>query len=94
MLSTGTGKWPKLHQKKAMFFAFCRVKPPFGKLVEVWRALSCDHPLCDITPKCHSQSPGFSFGKTVIVLSYSAFIPQNLYFWNFQVWKTTLIWFY
>ena len=47
--------------------------------------LSCDDPLCHIfVAECHSQTPGFSV-EEMIVLSYPAFIPQNLSFWDFPV---------
>ena len=32
-------------------------KPPFRKLIEVWRALSCDHRLCEIIPIYHYNCP-------------------------------------
>ena len=54
------------------------VKPPFRKLVEVWRALSCDHPLCDIIPKCLSHAPGFSFGRND-GFKLPCLYPSNLY---------------
>ena len=61
-------------------FAACIMKPLFKRLVEVWRTVSCDHPLCDI-PICLSQTPGFSFGKNDS-FKLSCFIFQNHYFWN------------
>ena len=60
------------------------MKPSYTKLVEVWRALSREHLLCDILPMCHSQTPSFYFGKNDS-FKLPTTLPQNLYFVNFQL---------
>ena len=51
------------YTKNSQFFVFWRMKPPFSKWIEVQRALSREHLLCDIIPTCHSQTPGLYFGR-------------------------------
>ena len=56
------------------------MKPPFIKLIEVGRALPRDHSLCDIILLYAIPRLLNFLLEEMVVLSYPAFIPQNLYF--------------